>query len=198
MTNPRTTLREVNGLDNTIPSLADTTLVLVDFQNTYTTGVMELDGWQPALDAGARLLARARAAGVTVIHVVHDGGEGSPYDIRAEIGQIHPAVAPIDGEKVVVKGVPNAFVDTELGDLVDAAGKSDLVVVGFMTHMCVQFTAQGAFLRGQRPTVVAEACATRSLPILDRQVPAEDVHAAALGTVADLYGLVVASVDDLR
>lgn len=194
---PRTTLRQLNGLDDTPAKLADSTLVLIDYQNTYTTGVMELDGWQAALDAGARLLARARAAGTKVIHVINDGGEGSAYDIRAEIGRIHPAVAPADGETVVVKQAPDSFFGTGLGEHVDAAGRTDLVIAGFMTHMCVQFTAQGAFLRGNRPTVVADACATRSLPVAGTELDARQVHHSALATIADLYGVVVPTQESL-
>ncbi|WP_217163870.1 cysteine hydrolase family protein [Streptomyces sp. AC512_CC834] len=194
---PRTTLRRLNGFDDTPAELAASTLVLVDYQNTYTTGVMELDGWQAALDAGAQLLARARQGGTKVIHVVNDGGEGTPYDIRAEIGAIHPSVAPVDGEPVVAKKVPNAFVGTDLDKHVDAAGNSDLVIAGFMTHMCVAFTAQGAFLRGNRPTVVADACATRALPVADTELGARQVHYSALATIADLYGVVVLSQKEI-
>ncbi|TXS37057.1 cysteine hydrolase family protein [Streptomyces sp. OR43] len=194
---PRTTLRQLNGLDDTPAKLADSTLVLIDYQNTYTTGVMELDGWQAALDAGARLLAQAREAGTKVIHVINDGGEGSAYDIRAEIGRIHPAVAPADRETVVVKQAPDSFVGTDLGEHVDAAGRTDLVLAGFMTHMCVQFTAQGAFLRGNRPTVVADACATRSLPVDGTELNARQVHLGALATIADLYGVVVPAQNSL-
>ncbi|MGW1598264.1 cysteine hydrolase family protein [Streptomyces sp. NPDC002343] len=194
---PRTTLRQLNGFDETPAKLADSTVVLIDYQNTYTTGVMELDGWQPALDAAARLLERARREGAKVIHVVNDGGEGTPYDIRAEIGRIHPSVAPADGEEVVVKQAPNAFHGTNLGDLVDEAGRTDLVIAGFMTHMCVAFTAQGAFLRGNRPTVVADATATRALPVAGTEVDARQVHLSALATIADLYGVVVESQEDL-
>jgi nicotinamidase-related amidase len=154
---------------------------------------MELEGWRAALDSAAELLGRAREAGATVIHVVNDGGEGTPYDIRAEIGQIHPSVAPVEGESVVVKKVPDSFVGTELGDLVDAAGHKDVIVIGFMTHMCVLFTAQGAFLRGYRPTVVADACATRPLPTAGTHVPAAQIHRSALATIGDLYGIVVES-----
>jgi len=192
-----TTLRELSGADPTPADLADATLILVDYQNTYTRGVMELDGWAPALDAAADLLARARAAGATVIHVQHDGGAGSPYDLATELGQIHPRVAPAPGETVVTKTAPDAFRGTDLGDLVDAAGHDDVVVVGFMTHMCVAFTSQGAALRGNRPTVVAEACATRSLASAVAPVPAEQLHRAALATVADAYGVVVATARDL-
>lgn len=191
------TLREVSGLDATPASLADATLILVDYQNTYTRGVMELTGWQAALDSAAALLGRAREAGATVIHVMNDGAEGTPYDIGAEIGAIHPSVAPVAGETVVVKQAPNAFVGTDLGEHVDAAGHKDVIVVGFMTHMCVTFTSEGAFLRGNRPTVVADACATRPLRTVVAEVSAEQLHHSALATIGDLYGVVVAKAADL-
>ncbi|WP_328389679.1 isochorismatase family protein [Nocardia sp. NBC_00416] len=66
-----------------------------------------------------------------------------------------------------------------------------------MTHMCVTFTAEGAFLRGNRPTVVADACATRPLAGLVSEIPADGLHHSALATIADLYGVVVASADEL-
>ncbi|MEU6595105.1 isochorismatase family protein [Streptomyces sp. NPDC046881] len=194
---PTTTLRDLNGFDQTPASLAGSTLILVDYQNTYTRGVMELDGWQAALDAAAGLLARARTAGARIVHVVNDGGEGTPYDIRAEIGRIHPRVAPLDGEPVVVKTAPDGFHGTDLAEHVDAAGHQDVVIAGFMTHMCVLFTAQGAFLRGNRPTVVADACATRPLRTPLAEVPASQLHHSALATVTDLYGVVVPSASAL-
>ncbi|GAA2900509.1 hypothetical protein GCM10020220_107340 [Nonomuraea rubra] len=58
-----TTLREVNGLNAALPSLSTSTLILIDFQNTYRTGVMALPDADRALNAAARLLERARAAG---------------------------------------------------------------------------------------------------------------------------------------
>lgn len=192
----RTTLRELNGFDATPAALAGSTLILVDYQNTYTRGVMELDGWQDSLDAAARLLDRAREAGTKVVHVINDGGEGTPYDIRAEIGRIHPAVAPADGETVVVKKAPDSFHGTDLGEHVPEGG--DVIIAGWMTHMCVAFTAQGAFLRGNRPTVVADACATRSLPVAGTDLDARQVHQGALATIGDLYGVVVPTQESLR
>ncbi|MFE7141314.1 cysteine hydrolase family protein [Streptomyces sp. NPDC057644] len=194
----RTTLRELNGFDATPATLTGSTLILVDLQNTYTRGVMELDGWQASLDAAARLLERAREAGTKVVHVINDGGEGTPYDIRKEIGQIHPAVAPVDGEPVVVKQAPNAFHDTDLDEHVPEG--QDVIIAGWMTHMCVAFTAQGAFLRGNRPTVVADACATRPLPLTGNPngIPSEQLHTSALATIQDLYGVVVPTQKSLK
>ncbi|MFD7962878.1 isochorismatase family protein [Streptomyces zaomyceticus] len=194
-----TTLRDVIGLPQELPRLSDSALIMIDFQNTYRTGVMRLDGAEEALAAGARLLAAARAAGIPVVHVVNDGGEGTPYDIRAEIGAISDEVAPVEGEKVVVKQFPDAFHATGLEETLKSLGVTgDLVVAGFMTHMCVLFTAQGAFNRGYRPTVVAEATATRPLRAPDGTVlPSEALQAASLTTVADLFGTVARTVDAL-
>ena len=89
-----TTLRDLAGLPATPPPLADSALVMIDCQNTYTRGVMELDGVAAALDQASELLQRARSAGIPIIHVQHDDGEGGLYDIRAEIGQIAEQVAP--------------------------------------------------------------------------------------------------------
>ena len=187
------------GLDDTLPNLADSTLVLIDFQNTYRTGVMQLEGAEEALSAAARLLAAARAAGARIVHVVNDGGEGTPYDVRAEIGAISPQVEPVDGEPIVVKAFPNSFHDTDLEKtLRDLDAGPELVLAGFMTHMCVTFTAQGAFNLGYRPTVVAEATATRSLPAPDgTALPAATLQAAALTTIGDLFGVVAPTVDAL-
>ncbi|WP_406062988.1 isochorismatase family protein [Streptomyces sp. NBC_01077] len=194
-----TTLRDVIGLPQELPRLSESALIMIDFQNTYRTGVMRLDDAEQAVAAGARLLAAARAAGTPVVHVVNDGGEGTPYDIRAEIGAISDEVAPIEGEKVVVKQFPNAFHATDLEEtLKDLGVTGDLVIAGFMTHMCVLFTAQGAFNLGYRPTVVAEATATRPLESPDGTVlPSEALQAAGLTTVSDLFGTVARTVDEL-
>ncbi|MFC9974660.1 cysteine hydrolase family protein [Spirillospora sp. NPDC127200] len=197
------TLRQVVGLDNEPPRLGGSALIMIDYQNTYTTGVMALEGAEQALAAGARLLERARAAGAPVVHIVNDGGEGTPYDVNAPIGSINDRVAPAEGEPVVVKGFPNAFHETELEktlhDLGFAPGSGkDLVLAGFMTHMCVAFTAQGAFNLGYRPTVVADTTATRPLTAPDGTVlPAAALQTAALTTVSDLFGIVVPSADAL-
>ncbi|WP_206506062.1 cysteine hydrolase family protein [Streptomyces chrestomyceticus] len=202
-TSPATPLRDVIGLDGRPPRLSESALLMIDFQNTYRTGVMALEGADDALGAAARLLERARAAGTPVVHIVNDGGEGTPYDIRAHIGAISDQVAPAAGEPVVVKQFPNAFHATELEKTLSGLGfgpgsGKDLVLAGFMTHMCVAFTAQGAFNLGYRPTVVADTTATRALAAPDGSVlSAAALRTAALTTVTDLFGLVVPTADGL-
>lgn len=191
MSDPQT-LRALAGLPLAPVSLADSALVLIDCQNTYTRGVMELDGVQAALEEAAALLDRARTAGIPVVHIQHDDGPGSLYDIEGESGSIVDRVAPRDGERLVVKNYPNSFVQTDLDEVLKSYGASNLVLAGFMTHMCVNSTARGAFNLGYAPTVVAAATATRALPGVDGEtVAAAAVHAASLAAVADLFAVVV-------
>jgi nicotinamidase-related amidase len=192
------TLRQLVGLADQPAPLADSALIMIDCQNTYTRGVMELEDVQPALDAAAELLDRARSAGIPVVHIMHDAGAGSPYDVRAEIGQIVDRVAPREGEPVVVKAFPNAFTGTDLDARLSAAPGRDLILAGFMTHMCVNSTARGAFSLGYRPSVVARATATRALPGPDgATVSAAALQAASLASIADLFGVVVPSATDI-
>src|ERR1700712_2100134 len=186
------TLRALSELPLTPPPLAESKLVMIDLQNTYTYGVMELDGVQAALDEAATLLDRARSAGIPIIHVQHSDGPGSLYDIDGESGAIVARVAPRDGEAIVVKQYPNSFVETDFDEKLKAVGAGNLVIAGFMTHMCVNSTARGAFNNGYAPTVVAAATATRSLPGREGEpVPAAAMQAASLAGMADLFAVVV-------
>lgn len=190
MSNP--TLRTLSELPSTPAPLAESTLVLIDCQNTYTQGVMELEGVQAALDEAAALLDRARSAGIPIIHVQHSDGPGSLYDIEGESGAIVTRVAPRDGEAVVTKQYPNSFVETDFDDKLKAVGAGNLVIAGFMTHMCVNSTARGAFNAGYAPTVVAAATATRSLPgVGGEPVTAATLQSASLAALSDLFAVVV-------
>jgi nicotinamidase-related amidase len=192
------TLRDVAGLPSEPASLRDAALVMIDCQNTYREGVMQLAGVEEALAEARALLERARAAGGKIFHIRHDAGAGSPYDLTARIGQISDEVAPRDGEAVITKSYPNAFVHTDLEERLRAAGVTSVVLAGFMTHMCVNSTARGAFNLGFSPTIVAAATATRDLPGADGgTVPAAAMQAASLAGVRDLFAIVVASADAL-
>ena len=193
------TIRDIVGLGNAAPPISTSALVIIDAQNTYREGVMQLDGVEPALEACRELLERFRAAGRPVFHVRHDAGPGSPYDIDDHIGQIAEIVAPAAGEPVITKHYPNAFVETELDEMLKAQGVDNLILVGFMTHMCVNSTARGAFSLGYQATVAASGTATRALPstLTGAALPSQAVHEAALAALADLPASVVPTVADV-
>ena len=195
-TDARPTLRSLLALADTPAPLSKSALVLIDCQNTYREGIMQLEGVEPALKECAKLLKRARDAGAPVIHIQHDAGPGSPYDVAAPIGTIADVVAPAAGEKVITKAFPSSFEQTDLDAELKRLGVSDLVIAGFMTHVCVNSTARAAFNHGYRTTVVGNATATRALPNpLGGTLPAEAVHNGALAALADIFAIVVPSED---
>ena len=193
------TLRTLMGLPTKPAGIASSALIMVDLQNTYTRGVMALEDVEAAVDQAAILLARFRDAGRPVIHIVHDAGAGSPYDLNDEIGQIIAAVASQNGEPVIAKNYPSSFEKTNLDTQLKALGVNDIVLAGFMTHMCINSTARAAFNLGYSPTIVASTTATRALPVVGGgEVPAKAVHEAALAGVADLFALVIPNVETLE
>ena len=186
------------GMDPKPGPLSESALVLIDCQMEYVDGLLLLAGVETALAEAAKLVDLARANGVPVIHVQHKGRSGGAFDPDGPAFKIAPAVAPIDGEAAIEKLHPNAFAGTDLKDRLDDAGVLEVIVAGFMTHMCVSTTVRAASEMGLRCTVVADACATRDLPDgLGGVVSAADVHRAELAALSDRFATVIPGADDL-
>ncbi|HYO57085.1 cysteine hydrolase family protein [Archangium sp.] len=196
--NKNPTLRALSGMVDSPKPLRESALILIDCQNTYRRGVLKLEGVEEALAEAQRLLQRARTLGVPVFHIAHDAGPGSPYDVRAEIGQIADVVAPQGKEPVIIKNYPSSFEKTDLDARLKSLGVKNLVLAGFMTHMCVNSTARAAFNHGYVTTVVAGATATRALPgPAGGLLPAQVVHEAALASLGDLAAVIVGHERDI-
>ena len=199
MTQASQSLREITGMGFNHASLKDSALIMVDCQNTYRHGVMQLTNIEPAILEAQKLLMMARDLKIPIMHIQHDAGVGTPYDITAEIGAISAEVAPKNGEAVVIKNYPNAFWHTTLEAQLKALGVENVVLAGFMTHMCINSSARGAFNLGFKPTVVASACATRSLVgPQGKVIDAQTMHDSALAAVRDLFAVVVDDVAGLK
>ncbi len=196
MANP--TLRQITGMTPNPSAISDSALVLIDCQQTYREGVMQLSGVEPALQEAAGLLTRFRAAGRPVIHIRHDAGPGTPYDVTAPIGQIADVVAPQAGEVVITKTYPSSFEKTALKDELDKLGVKNLILTGFMTHVCVNSTARAAFNHGYANTVVANATATRTLANpTGGEISADVLHNASLTALSDIFAVVVPRGQDV-
>eukprot|EP00759_Apiculatamorpha_spiralis_P007114 PhF_6_TR1420/c0_g1_i2/m.2492 len=196
-----TTLRAAVGLPTTPPSLHSSALIIVDAQNTYTEGPLELWNVQAAIVEIGKLLKRARALKIPVVHVQHDCGAGTLYDVKGHSGAIVPALTPLDSEKIVVKAFPSSFEQTDLGAYLESTGVKNLVIVGFMTHCCINSTARVAFNKGYLATVVANATSTRSLPNADGNggvVEAQDLHRSSLAAISDLHCVVVPNGESIQ
>ncbi|QDU80972.1 Streptothricin hydrolase [Polystyrenella longa] len=186
------TIREIAGLSETPAKLSESALIMIDCQNTYREGVMQLEGVEEALQNAKQLLERARKANIPIIHIQHDAGVGSPYDVTAENGQIADVVAPTGAEPVIVKNYPNSFSSTNLNEQLQATGCKNLILAGFMSHMCVSSTARGGFDQGYAVSVVENTTATRALPDgHGGTIPAAEVQRSSLRGLADLVAVIV-------
>lgn len=168
-------------------------LIVVDLQNEYLpTGKLPLPGIEAAAANAARVIADARNKGMAVFHIRHEFANGqAPVFVPGTEGvQIQPAVAPVGDEPVIVKNHINAFRQTDLKAQLDARGVEDVVVVGAMSHMCVDAVVRAAADMGYPVTVLHDACATLDLTFGDVSVPAAQVHAAMMAAFAFGYGTV--------
>ena len=170
----------------------DAVLIVIDAQMEYTDeGALTLDGLQPALDNITALLLKGRKDGAEIVHIAHEGSEGRAFD-PAKGGRIIEQVAPIEGETVIGKGLPNSFAHTGLQNHLAEIGRPHLVICGFMTHMCVSSTARAALDLGYETTVVSDATATRTLPAADggEAILAADLHRSSLAALADRFSAI--------
>lgn len=196
---PRTLL-DIAGVHRGPARLSRSVVVVVDAQRDYVDGKLPLSGIAAASANLHRLLERARALGTPIVHVqqLSPAGRGA-FEEGTPGASFAEAAMPKPGERVVTKTRPNSFSGTPLGDVLRSLDRTELIVVGFMTHMCVSTTARAALDDGYLVTVVADACATRDLRAPDGGVvPAEVVHRVALAELADRFAVIVGRVDELR
>lgn len=182
------TLFELTGSAYPPAAWSDAVLVIIDAQNEYRMGDMKLPGVEPAATQILRLLEKARASATPVVHVRHMGVPGYLFDPEGERGQIFSELTPLPGETVIDKPLPNAFAGSDLQQALSATGRKELIVCGYMTHMCVSATVRAAKDLGYQSTVVGAACATRPLP---GATDADLLHQQELAALADFFATVV-------
>ncbi len=179
----------------------DTAVLVIDIQNDYFPG-----GRFPLPDAPAAVLraeavlAGAREARLPVIHVRHEFlVDDAPFFAPASDGAaIHPRVAPLEGEPVVLKHRPNAFPETNLEALLRKGGVEKLVLCGMMTNMCVDAAVRAATDMGFGCMLIHDACAAANLSFDGEDVSAAKVHAAFIAALAGAYAEVRSAEDWLK
>lgn len=165
-------------------------LLVVDIQNEYFPGGnLVLSGIEQAADKAASVIAAARQHGDRVIHIRHEMTDPNTpvFQPGSRNVEIHESVQPTNGETVLLKHAPNSFVGTGLKELLDEDGIEQVVVIGAMSHMCVEATSRAAADHGYTVTVLHDACATMDLEFNGTVVPAAQVHATAMAALAFAY-----------
>ena len=162
--------------------MSKTALLLIDFQNdyypTYTDAKWPLSGTEVAAWNAATLLTEFRKQGLPVIHVRHEfPSDDAPFFLpESEGAKIHKSVAPLGGEPVILKHEINSFRDTDLQKVIDELNVDKLVIVGAMSHMCIDAVTRAAVDFGYECHVAHDACATLALEFNGVKASAEQVH----------------------
>jgi nicotinamidase-related amidase len=142
-----------------------------------------------------KLLAAWRKAGGTVVHVRHHSRTpGSPFWPGQPGAEFQFELRPREGEHVVEKDVPDAFVRTGLEIWLRARNLSVLVIVGVSTNNSVEATARTAGNLGFETWVVSDATfAFDKRDYAGTQRTAEEVHAMSLANLEGEYAAIVST-----
>jgi nicotinamidase-related amidase len=170
-----------------------TALLVIDIQNDYfPNGKMSLTNPEQAAQNAAKLLTHFRQTGAPIFHVQHiTEGEIVPFfHPNTEGVEIHESVRPLEGETVIVKHMPNSFFNTNLHEKLQERGIKELIVCGMMSHMCIDATVRAAVEHGYACQVIEDACATTTLQIEDKIIPAEHVHYGFMAALNGMYATV--------
>lgn len=156
------------------------------------------------LAKASKVLEAARAAGVYVVHVrlAFD----PTYELRSNrtkrwdaypadramladspAAQIVTALAPAEGEPVVVKGSVDPFIGTSLANMLLGNGIRSIAVAGVATNLAVESAVRHAGDSGFDVTVIEDLCASFS--------PA--AHEFSTGTILPMFATVASSDDYL-
>jgi nicotinamidase-related amidase len=210
----------IEGLDP-----AELAVVLVDMQRDFLDddGYLaslgfSLDGVRAAVEPSRRLLAAARAAGITAIYTrqgyrpdLHEvprhrrtriasgdsrvGAEGplGRFLLRGEPGfEIISELAPEPGDVVIDKSGCGAFWGTELAASLTGRRISALVFAGVTTDICVHSSLREANDRGFECLLAEDACGSGDPAMHAAAVEMVTIENGVLGVVADVDAIVAA------
>ncbi len=165
-------------------------LIIIDVQYDYFEGgKAELVGSEVAVRNVKRILDQFRKEILPIIYIQHLSLRPDATFFLPETRgvEIHEAVKPLEGEKIIVKHTPNSFRETELLDYLKSKGVTGLVITGMMTHMCVDATVRAAKDFGFNCVIVGDACATKNLAVNGEEVKAEEVQKSFLAALSYFY-----------
>lgn len=164
---------------------AKTALVLIEFQNDFTTeggalhgAVKEVMDKTGMLANTAETVAAARKAGVTIVFSPIEFAEGygeitsKPYGILKGVvdstafvkgswgADFVESVKPQPGD-IVIEGKRglDAFGSTNLDFILRSRGLENLVVCGFLTNCCVESTMRTGYERGYKVVTLKDCTA---------------------------------------
>ena len=168
-------------------------LIVIDAQNEFSAnGLRAVPNHADALARIHRHVARSRHTREPIAWIQHFN---RPTESRAFVpgswgAELSPALGPSDGqslEMLFTKDVYGAFTGTGLENWLRELGVTQVLLVGFYTHMCLSTTTREALIRGFDVVIDQDATGARALEheLLGSQ-SADEVRRTALLQLANM------------
>jgi nicotinamidase-related amidase len=141
----------------TLSQRPNTALVVIDVQNGVVAEAYARDA---VVGNISTVVDKARAAKVPIVWVQHSSDN---LAIGSAGWEYVPELSRQESEALVPKTYPDSFEDTNLEEVLAAAGIGRLVVTGAQTDECIRSTIHGALARGYDVTLVGDAHTTEDL-----------------------------------
>ncbi|KAL4786960.1 Isochorismatase-like protein [Aspergillus varians] len=187
--------RQIIGIPPSSVSVQDSTLIIIDAQNEYASGSLQIDRISESRKVISDLLARYRQGnGRNIVHVLHKTPPGAPvFTQGTQLAEPLEELTPISGEKLVTKQFPSSFAQTDLHEYLGSLGDvgKKIVLVGYMAHVCISTTARAGNELGYDVVVVSDAVGDRHIP----GVEASTLTSVSLRELEDAFATVVSARD---
>jgi nicotinamidase-related amidase len=144
-------------------------LVVIDAQNEFgPLGQRAVEDHDRIVATIMERIREARAADRPIAFIRHHNlpGESSAFQPGSWGADYSNGIGPSRerrDEAEFVKHVFGAFSGTPLGQWLDDVGASEVLLVGFYTHMCVSTTAREAVMRGLHVAIDPDGTAAAQL-----------------------------------
>ena len=170
----------------------NTAIILIEFQNDFCKEGGKLFSLvsdeikrNKTIENAKKLLDGARKKGIKIIHcpfvldrewtltksfegILKGVVDGDVFSPDSWGGAIIDELKPFEGETVLVgKRALNGFEHTDLARILEEFDIENVGVAGFLTNVCAQATAWGAYDRGYRTSLIPSACGAASKEIQD-------------------------------
>lgn len=171
-------------------------LIIIDVQNDYFEGgKMALENTPQTLTTILKVKEFFESNNLPIYLIQHVNDVESAFFKKDSFGaEIHADLFPVTyTHHLIIKQFPNSFLATDLENKLKQENVERVVIVGMMTHMCVDSTTRAAKELGFEPLLISDGCTTKSLKFNSETVSMTNVQTAFFSALANFSQVMTVS-----